>query len=120
MNPTKPIIEDTTEIIRGLVKIIIALHQSIADEENRSLMAGRLIRGIVIVTSELINFDKLDPENEIDEVILKIEKLMPYIKENKHDPRVKLLGESLAIIYDELITDKNRIRKLKNEPVLDF
>lgn len=120
MNPTKPIIEDTTEIIKGLVKIIVAFHQSIVDEEKRSLMTGRLIRGIVIITSELINFDKLDPEKEIDEVILKIEKLMPYIRENKHDPRVKLLGDSLEVIYDELITDKNRIKNLKNEPVLDF
>lgn len=120
MNPTKPIVEDTTEIIIGLIKVVLALHRSSIDEEKRKIMEGRLIKGIIILIGELMSFDDLEPEKEIDEVIPKIEKLMPYIRENKHDPRVRVIGDSLEIIYDELLTDKNRIKNLENKPTLDF
>lgn len=103
------------EIITGLTKVLSGLYKANIDDDIKQVLMIRLITGINVLVGDAIQLGNDDVEKSIDEVLAKIEKIMPFIRENKHNENVKRLGDDLQIIYDELVTDKNRLKIFKKD-----
>lgn len=107
------IVNDVSEIVSSLIKVISGIKNSQIREDVKLVLITRLITGINNLLYDSIQFENKDVEKSIDDALNKIEKVMSFVKENKHDERVKNLGEDLEIIYDELLTDKTRLKLFK-------
>lgn len=107
------VLNDVSEIVSSLIKVISGIGSSQIKEDVKIVLVTRLISGIDDILYDSILFENNDVEKSIDEALNKIEKLMAFVKENKHDDGIKSLGIDLQIVYDELLSDKTRLKLFK-------
>lgn len=103
------LVKDINEVITYLIKVLSGIYWSNVDDETKFLLITRLETGISLLINDFIEFDKENFEESVDKAIKKIEDLMPFVKENLYDDKIKRLGEHLQVVYDELLSDKVRL-----------
>lgn len=108
-------IEDFEKVITSLIKVLSGIYWSRIDDETKVLLITRLETGISLLINDIIEFNKENFDESVDEAIKKVEELLSYVRENVYDEKVKRVGEHLQMVYDELLSDKVRLKLFKKE-----
>lgn len=104
------VVEDINDVIIELVKVIVSIKNSDVDDKMKMLMIMRLLTGIGLLIKDEVYFDTSNPEKTIDNAIKKMEKLLNFVEENRHNPNLRQFMEDIQMIYDELLIDKRRLQ----------